>query len=343
MINRSNYESYFIDYIDGNLPNDLVDEFLDFLKGNPDLAEELKAVSGIKLHAEPGIFANKTKLYKTDDVETADFQSVAFIEGDLNEQEEQQFLDDLATDDAKLKDLQLLQKIKLQPDLAIRFPEKEKMLHRPKPIYLWPMRIAALLLLFFSVWALIPRKNQVIPEAPIAQQITPSHETQNEDSQEVTAKPEIEEPAQTENMAVADVPETKPIVREKPNALQTDSPSIDDRTLIAVREDIPNKMQPLNAHLDLQKVVVSEVYITTRNQFPSRETLSVDEFLAYKLIDAPKGESFTINNLTNAGLRAAQNISNDRFEVERNAKGKVEEIKFESRLIAFSIPFKKNR
>lgn len=50
-ISRSNYEIFFLDYLDGTLSANRVDDFLDFLKNNPDLADELKGVSNISLYS----------------------------------------------------------------------------------------------------------------------------------------------------------------------------------------------------------------------------------------------------------------------------------------------------
>ena len=48
-ITRDNYESFFIDYIEGNLPENMIDQFLDFLNQNPDLKEELHLFEEVNL------------------------------------------------------------------------------------------------------------------------------------------------------------------------------------------------------------------------------------------------------------------------------------------------------
>ncbi|RKD92238.1 hypothetical protein [Mangrovibacterium diazotrophicum] len=347
-IDRSNYESYFVDYIDGNLPADLVDEFLDFLENNPDLAAELKAVGDIKLEAETVIFASKEQLLKSESNinDSFDYRAVAFLEGDFSAEKKQQFESEVEDDSEKLKSLHLLKKMHLQADLSVQFPDKEKLLRKKRtPIYLWATRVAALLLLFFSVWALVPRKQVNNPQNQVAEQQI--------DQSQKSEKIELPKDVATENTVESQMAQTLPATEEKTEqqispkktvAIQPQLKTEPQSTgLVATRDQVPDKMQPLTAHLDMNSMAVSSIHMPSQTAFVPRESLSVDEFLAYKLIDAPKGESFTFNNLANAGLKAAQNISNDRLAVERNNKGKVEEIKFESRLIAFSIPFKKNR
>lgn len=347
-IDRSNYESYFVDYIDGKLPADLVDEFLDFLENNPDLAAELKAIGDIRLEAEPVVFTSKEQLLKSEP-DTNDrfaYRAVAFLEGDFSAEKSLQFEAEVEDDSEKLKSLHLLKKMHLQADLSIEFPDKEKLIRKKRtPIYLWATRAAALLLLFFSVWALVPRKQVKTPINQVAEQQI--------DQSQKSEKIELPKEAATENTVENQLAQTLPATEEKteqqisPKKTVAIQPQLEREPqstgLVATRDQVPDKMQPLTAHLDMNSVTISAIHMPGKNHFPVKQTLSVDEFLAYKLIDAPKGESFTFNNLANAGLKAAQNISNDRLEVERNDKGKVEEIKFESRLIAFSIPFKKNR
>lgn len=58
-INRENYESFFIDYLDGRMSPDQVVELMSFLKENPDLEAELKQFEEIKI--KPGNIKFKEK------------------------------------------------------------------------------------------------------------------------------------------------------------------------------------------------------------------------------------------------------------------------------------------
>ena len=83
--------------------------------------------------------------------------------------------------------------------------------------------------------------------------------------------------------------------------------------------------------MEISKLQIPSV---AKELVPKQATVTVDEYLAHKIINAPKGESFTFNNLANAGLNAVENLSNERFNVERTENGKLRQIKFDSRLIA---------
>lgn len=348
-INRSNYESYFIDYIDGTLPDDLVDELLDFLQENPDLAEELNAAKDISLKPQSSTFDFKERLYKNsnDGAESFEMQAVAYLESDLNEANKEQFLAEIADDSAKLKTLHLLQHAKLSPDFAIKYPDKKELLRRSnKTFYLWATRVAALLLIFFSVWAIVPRKKQVLPDNPIAEQQVISHPELNSETGENIASNATREPIVEKNIEVANSSENEPAIVELKKRITTQVVANETKEpeVLAMRSAVPDQIEPLKAEIKPTAVEVGKLHLPspTNKLTPKQPTVTVDEYLAHKIINAPKGESFTFNNIANAGLNAVENLSNERFNVERTENGKLKEIKFDSRLIAFSIPFRKN-
>ena len=92
-INRENYEAYFIDYLEGNLDELLVDDFIEFIKLNPDLKEELDLFESLEAIPENIAFENKEGLYKEKyDAETAfNDAAVACLEGDISEGEKSDF------------------------------------------------------------------------------------------------------------------------------------------------------------------------------------------------------------------------------------------------------------
>ncbi|PTN08954.1 hypothetical protein [Mangrovibacterium marinum] len=347
-INRSNYESYFIDYLDGNLPDNLVDDLLDFLAENPELANELNVAKNIHLKPQTCTFNFKETLYKhsTNISEDFEMQAVAYLEGDLNEENNEQFLNQIADDSAKLQTLHLLKQAKLKPQSTIEYPNKKKLLHHPRKTFsLWASRIAALLLIFFSVWALIPRKQPVVPDNPIAfkteeQQAPFSAKTADKKASIVRPKPVADA-----SIKVTESTEKELAKVESAKQLPTPVAETRVREVQPTRLAIPEQIQPLKAQIEPLAVQSGELHIRAANNKLAlqKPAVSVDEYLAHKIINAPKGESFTFNNLANAGLNAVENLTNERFNVERTENGKLKQIKFDSRLIAFSIPFKKNR
>ena len=88
--NRSNYEGWFIDYIDGNLNTRDVDQLLSFLGENSDLKEEFDEISNFRIKPDNKIFSNKLLLKKSvSDLPESQFEflCVAAAEGDLHEEQ----------------------------------------------------------------------------------------------------------------------------------------------------------------------------------------------------------------------------------------------------------------
>lgn len=346
-IDRTNYESYFIDYMDGNLPPERIDDFLDFLRDNPDLEEELQAVSNLKLESEHIELQDKNSLFliaqKQEEFRT--MQAVSFLEGDMTAAEQMQFLKLAEQEENTLKTLTALQKTKLKPDFSIGCPQKEKLLRKKRPtISLWMPRVAAVLLIGITAYALI---SQLVPEKPIPIALQQA-DSANENESDVIAetlplKSEATAEARIPEIPQSDQPEKQIIINSLGKMAEPAKKLPETEHLIVAREEIPSEIIPIQAQLTGTTTSDGGTPKIKLSTAVSPQPLTVDEYLAHKIINAPKGETFTFDNLTKAGLNLAQNISNDRLDIERNEQGKLRHIKFESRLIAFSIPLNKNR
>lgn len=116
VINRNNYEEYIVDYADGNLSAELKAEMERFLKANSDIQEELEMFLEAPIIDKSITFSGKDSLKKIPFAKTeasSDYfqnQCVAYIEGLMPENEIDFFLDLIAKDEHKQKELQLFQK-----------------------------------------------------------------------------------------------------------------------------------------------------------------------------------------------------------------------------------------
>ena len=111
-ITRQNYEAYFIDYLEGNLDEQLVDVFIDFLQQNPDLKEELELFSAVTAVPESLTFNKKKTLYheKYDLESEFNEAAVARLEGDLSAQEMLDFDAYVLSHPEKQEDIDLFDK-----------------------------------------------------------------------------------------------------------------------------------------------------------------------------------------------------------------------------------------
>ncbi len=117
-INRSNYEIWFIDWIDGKLDDFQIEELIRFLKGNPDLEEEFAEISAFKLKAPEKDFPHKNILKKSPaNVSDSQFKHlcIAFAEKDLSEEQCAELKEIIDRDTEKRSIFELFQKTKLSP------------------------------------------------------------------------------------------------------------------------------------------------------------------------------------------------------------------------------------
>ena len=345
-INRSNYEIYFLDYLDGNLPDDQVDYFLDFLKNNPDLNEELKAVSSIKIPANDAVFRNKESLLKNALTESSnfDYRAIAFIEDDLSDEDKGLFLGELTSDSEKEKQFDLFLKLKLQPDTSVVFKDKQ-LLHKKsaaKIFLYWSVRVAAVLILLFGAWSVWDFSFTRQAPVQVAQQ--ESIRTQRQ-APAVNEKPLAgnSEPTdgkgkdmQEREIAINPIQAVQPLV-----SIPENNPTDE---LIAVRDQAPSAIEPIRLAVETTFLAepIALVPMSISNQ-KEEEFLTIDEYLAEKVLNKKKDQPLTFTNVLSAGLGAVASASNERLSYETNQNGTIAEISLSTRLFAFSIPLKKDR
>ncbi len=334
-INRTNYEAYFIDYLEGNLDERLVDSFIEFLKLNPDLKEELEMYEPVSVIPSPIAFENKIDLYKEkyDSEEEFNQAAIASLEGNLSEEAEQEFKQYVSSHSEKQKDLALFSKTILKADESIVFSKKSNLYKRPlgKTILLWTSRVAAVLVLAVAVFSLLKKQP-----AELNQENQLAKTEQNIEKQEITPsnKTEIAETIQTEIPVQKKENKSKSLAKKLPaknNEIKSVAPPAkqEDTTPMRVRVFLPEKMNALTASIDVQntKASLAIMYI----DYP--ENYDDEEFLADRVKD-----KISINKITKAGLNLFTSISNERFTYETDKNGKVTEYNYDSRLLAFSIP-----
>ena len=129
-IDRSNYEIWFIDWLDGNLNEIQADQLILFLAENPDLREELEELSEFRITPPGIVFPGKNRLKKSAADITGnqfDYLCTAAIENDLSEEEMMELTDIISSDIEKNNILELYRKtILIPPD--IKYRNKRKLL-----------------------------------------------------------------------------------------------------------------------------------------------------------------------------------------------------------------------
>lgn len=346
-INRNNYEAFFVDYLEGKLDEKLVDDFIGFLQQNPDLKEELSLFENISIGQEEITFNKKELLLKEKyDVEH-EFNSaaIASLEGDIPASEKAEFEKYLTRHPEKQKEAELFKLTKLQPDETIVFSRKNKLYKKEagRSILLWSMRVAAAFIVALSVYTYIDKTSETLkPENQVAVlEKVPEKKPNPEDIKEVpvkTDKKEIE-PA---------IKEAKPVIKrsksksEPVKSLRENSKGrleSEDLAMIRINDEIPSKLQSLNPSIFTANAKIDMVPV--KITIPETIETFNDEILLVNIVKEKTGiEKLNFNNITKAGLSFVSSISKEKFNYETNSEGKITEVKYDSRILAFSIPTK---
>jgi hypothetical protein len=127
-ITRENYETWFLDYLEGNLAPGDKEELLSFLSLNSDLAAQLDGEIPT-FHPDLTITIDKGPLQKSafDDKNIFDTTAIALAEGDLSPDEKVTFEKWIAMHPAKKIEVQLFAGTKLISDPNIRFQWKDSL------------------------------------------------------------------------------------------------------------------------------------------------------------------------------------------------------------------------
>lgn len=347
-INRNNYETYFIDYLEGNLNELLVNDFIEFLQQNPDLKEELSHFETLSVEPENILFSKKNNLYKDKYDSEKEFSraAVANLEGDISDIEKAEFDHYILTHPNKQKDITIFSKTKLLADESITFNKKNKLYRYSlgRTLLLWSGRVAAVLVLAFAFFIIVNNSsNRIIPDHKIALvEEKTEKETVNQEVKKLPVKTEQKETEELKEITpkpaavkVKSAPKSKKSLRENTSGRMNH----EDLVILRTPIEVPAELNRITASLNIQQPTTS--LATMHRVSPDVQPDFYEERLLADIIIEKTGiDKFQFNKITKAGLNLVSNITNDNFTYETNKEGKITEYNFESRLVAFSIPSK---
>lgn len=208
IINRENYEAYFLDFYEGNLTESQAAELMDFLAQHPDLREEFESFELVFLPEEVKMsMPGKDEIKKPENTRpgsySLDKQMIAYFEGDLDEKSSSALLAAVAQDPALQKNFSLFSKVRLQPDKGIIFTGKASLKRYPLGAFIPAIQrfaIAAAMIAFLAgIFFMMPSLDDtpdiaqtlpVVNEATISEKGTiPSEDTKEPPAESVA--PEV--------------------------------------------------------------------------------------------------------------------------------------------------------
>lgn len=346
-ITRNNYEAYFIDYLEGNLDETLVDDFLEFLRENQDLKEELALFNPVAIEPEEITFSNKKSLYKSKFDAESEFNraAIAQMEGDISETEKEEFEKYLSAHPEKEKEVLLFAKTRLLPDESVLFPSKNK-LYKPttgRKVLMWGMRIAAVLLLALAIYSVLDQSPEnKFPELNVAEL-----KSESNTNPAIISEP-VAKQTENQNQEKTQIAESKAFVgkvelksnQEKHIQKEPEIPlESNDLTVNRVFAEVPEKLSARNTGL-IKSVPQSKLADIKTLTPPNQPDYTEERLLAEAFAEKTGLDKLSLNKITKAGLNLVSSLSKEKFQYETNEDGKVVEYSYESRLLAFSIPVK---
>lgn len=343
-ITRSNYESWFLDYLEGNLDASLSEEFHLFLKQNPDLAEELKLGDIIKLMMNETIqFEAKEELKKTINDTTVVFQerAIAYYEGDLTLNERINFEAWLSENPHNSNEAEQFGQLKLIADPKIVFENKEQLKRKGKVLPLW-IKVASAAAIFLLVYLLFPPGNGMQPD--IRNQVAEVKNQTPKNASVPEAKKQLEEKRVGNTSSVSSpkrIPVTVPS-KQKQNPVETVKKAESELPLRTPEPETP-LLKPHGISFG-QPVNVELAAIRLKDTIDAHEEFVLSELLKVQLAEIRKSddrELLSTEHLGLTGLQLFAKLTGKRLTARKRNDGTVESVSYNSKILAFSIPVNK--
>lgn len=233
-INRSNYEAYLLDWMEGNLTVELQQELKAFLAANPDLQVDLELDEWIKLAEPEQIFELKDRLKRgVINQENIEWYLTVRTEGDTSEVEDRMIENFLELHPKWRRDQQLFLMAKVPVDKEIVFENKAGLYrNRIIPLYrrkaLYYTVAAAVVVLLIGVFQLRQSekktgyvdsfRNHEIQLQPDLNEVKPDDAENKPSQSEEFVKKEIHEPApQVKQLQIKKVTEENELLGSNQN------------------------------------------------------------------------------------------------------------------------------
>ena len=357
-INRNNYESYFLDYLEGNLDGRRREELISFLEENPDLKEELNGLEAIRLGRDQVNFAGKTSLKK--DLTLSDpgytlFDELSLdrLEGELPENQAREFDQLISEDPDKKKEYELYEKTLLKPDKKLRYTGKGA-LKRGRTIQIYrktiyrSVALAASILILAGVYFFYPNESNIpYPERLSNQELNVGNVSDNRqvmppsEMDQVDAEKALDNSKIAYNKASNEIKVEKKVSEPLPDNKRMDQPSPKP---IHTRYNIQISQEPVFASL-IEPDDINRNFEVKGKQFNSYD--KVNRFLA-KTLDTPIRENlansdFSLWKIADLSFEGISKLTGKQILLERhyNEKGNLEKLAFQTESFSFSTNLKK--
>ena len=357
---RSNYEIWFTDLLDGNLSEKQVEELKVFLKENPDLNEELNGLTLITLNPPDFTFSGKKDLGKSPESlseEQFEYLCIANLENDLTPRQKAEMNEIIGRDEMKRKSFERIQNLKLKP-LPVSFSGKssvKKLTIGQKIFRLSAIGLSAAatiaLIVFIFLLAPVNSKRGI---QQIAQDITPDTLIIESRQGIVSGKAEAKtagksiKPIIKKSIPEISVSEVPVPLAEKIDREITDSVSLFQRAepvvilKVAIPENTITAFRPeANAILTFDPG-----YIPPLIDYRSNVQIFLARIFHEKIMKDTKAGTRPVESyeIAQAGIKGLNKLFGWEIALHKNTdeNGDIRSYNFNSRLLKFNAPVKKS-
>ncbi len=339
-INRLNYEVFLVDYLDGKLNPSLAAELLLFLDQNLDIKNNLDGIQDAVLVSENIEFPNKSNLKKKsflkDGIDNEfEYLCIASVEGILTKPESDSFENFLNEDQLKQDQFIAFQKSIIKPNAAITYLAKQDLKRtRIIPIRYSNLRlsisIAASIALIVGVYTI---GGLMISNAPLDKYA-------NSNLAESTSPPA--KIISTETSSDVEPVYKKTVAKnlEKRIINSTPADKQEKKSKINVEESIPNIVHRIDLkELPNENVQEQELLLHIAAKYGATNQIN-ENLIAQQEIGSRESGAF---EAIQYGVRSLGKIfgRDIKLNANKDKKGNIEKISFESSLVAFSTPVRK--
>ncbi len=351
---RTNYEIWLTDYLDGRLDTNQLNLLMDFLDKNPDIKKEFENIVFFRIRSEDNPFPGKERLKKNlSDIDEDQFNllCIGSLEKDLIPEQENELYQIIVEDEEKKKNFEIFQKTKLHPPLlSFRNKHRLKRLSTTKKIARLSTAVlcAAASITLFVILVFSPQnKETVLPSGDIAESKKP--QTINNATPEMTADKIKHEstPAPTAINIIGTKLALQPVkgIDHTPETFEQETPK-PEKIIInksAFKEDIvldsyiPKQLHITNKNISHSLIdseedseLTKRLIVFFRKKILNNPTVRDDELKPYEIAEAG------ITGLNK--LLGWQMVLNQRTD----ETGDISSINFNSKLLKLNLPVKKS-
>jgi hypothetical protein len=258
IINRHNYEEFFLLYVDNELSaaeKKAVDEFV---RENPDLEGELLSLQQVVFKADDIVLEKKDWLMMEEGIAALQEDLLLYADEELPAADKKRIEALFATDKATREEWNILRQTKLEADPAVIFPDKRSLYRTEKGRLVgfnWRRVAAAAILIGIALWTgvAVYRNNfkATTGESGIAQTTQPTPgQVKEKGSVDINIADKPKEISAAENIASAEIEKnaTKNLAGNYKNIVNED-PVQQKENIAAVEIEKTNNL-PRQSHLD---------------------------------------------------------------------------------------------